>query len=92
MGSANLKHGTFYCRVNLEVTSQFVRSSARDVLAAVNTAVAEFGTKTITVVGHSLGKSSVTPWWVKSLSATLRRRHLPHRRPLFKDQRARQYR
>jgi len=29
--------------------------AAKDVLAAVNTAVAKFGTKTITTVGHSLG-------------------------------------
>ena len=37
---------------------KLVCSAAKDVLAAVNTAVAKFGTKTITTVGHSLGKLS----------------------------------
>ena len=71
---------------------KFIHSSARDVIAAVNTAVATHGTKTITVLGHSLGKFPVMLRRIELLNATPRCCYLPHRRSLFKDQRAGQYR
>jgi hypothetical protein len=58
----------FYHRETLEIPSQSISSAAEDVLVVVNTAMNKFGAKTITTVGHSLGKSIVVPWWVRSLT------------------------